>query len=148
MSAERIELSTNGLKGHCSTIELRARDTHFNTHSEMRQRFTISCSLSTLGDMRLALWLFLGLFHPVRALFSHRVHRAEQQRQLVDGFQVIFALAANVADPGREIGNGDQLFFHPGEIRNMRLVHLPDIAFTARDHTVRFAVRSQINALS
>jgi hypothetical protein len=25
MSAERLELSTNGLKGHCSTIELRAR---------------------------------------------------------------------------------------------------------------------------
>lgn len=25
MSAERIELSTNGLKGRCSTIELRAR---------------------------------------------------------------------------------------------------------------------------
>src|SRR5512136_956168 len=24
MSAERLELSTNGLKGHCSTIELRA----------------------------------------------------------------------------------------------------------------------------
>ena len=25
VSAERLELSTNGLKGHCSTIELRAR---------------------------------------------------------------------------------------------------------------------------
>ncbi len=25
VSAERIELSTNGLKGRCSTIELRAR---------------------------------------------------------------------------------------------------------------------------
>ncbi len=25
MSAERLELSTNGLKGHCSTIELRAQ---------------------------------------------------------------------------------------------------------------------------
>ena len=25
MSAERFELSTNGLKGHCSAIELRAR---------------------------------------------------------------------------------------------------------------------------
>ncbi len=25
VSAERLELSTNGLKGHCSTIELRTR---------------------------------------------------------------------------------------------------------------------------
>ena len=26
VSAERLELSTNGLKGHCSAIELRARN--------------------------------------------------------------------------------------------------------------------------
>ena len=39
MSAERIELSTNGLKGHCSTIELRAHtDTYFNTVSRPRQQ--------------------------------------------------------------------------------------------------------------
>ena len=32
VSAERFELSTNGLKGHCSAIELRAH--HFNTYSQ------------------------------------------------------------------------------------------------------------------
>ena len=38
MSAERLELSTNGLKGHCSTIELRARSgLHSNTPPITRQ---------------------------------------------------------------------------------------------------------------
>jgi hypothetical protein len=29
MSVERLELSTNGLKGRCSTVELHARDATF-----------------------------------------------------------------------------------------------------------------------
>ncbi len=42
MSAERLELSTNGLKGHCSTIELRARkECYFNTPLAGRQRVDI-----------------------------------------------------------------------------------------------------------
>jgi hypothetical protein len=36
MSAERLELSTNGLKGHCSTIELRAPS---GMHSIMLQSY-------------------------------------------------------------------------------------------------------------
>lgn len=41
MSAEGIEPSTNGLKGRCSAIELRARETsewHSNTGESERQR--------------------------------------------------------------------------------------------------------------
>ena len=34
MSEERIELSTNGLKGHCSTIELLAHRTAILTRTE------------------------------------------------------------------------------------------------------------------
>ncbi len=44
MSATGLEPVTNGLKGHCSTIELRARDgmpndLHSNMHGYQRQRF-------------------------------------------------------------------------------------------------------------
>ena len=41
MSAEGIEPSTNGLKGRCSAIELRARETsegHFSMRGSERQR--------------------------------------------------------------------------------------------------------------
>ncbi len=41
MSAERLELSTNGLKGRCSAIELRARESsegHSNTAESERQQ--------------------------------------------------------------------------------------------------------------
>ena len=44
MSAEGIEPSTNGLKGRCSAIELRARETsegHSNTGESERQRKTL-----------------------------------------------------------------------------------------------------------
>ncbi len=42
MSAKRIELLTNGLKGHCSTIELRAHtDTYFNMPLYPRQQALI-----------------------------------------------------------------------------------------------------------
>ena len=43
MSAEGIEPSTNGLKGRCSAIELRARkgsERHSNTAESHRQRKT------------------------------------------------------------------------------------------------------------
>ncbi len=43
MSAEGIEPSTNGLKGRCSAIELRARELesegHSNTGESERQQF-------------------------------------------------------------------------------------------------------------
>ena len=43
MSAERLELSTNGLKGHCSTIELRARrECYFNMPCIRRQRIQLN----------------------------------------------------------------------------------------------------------
>ena len=43
MSAKRIELLTNGLKGHCSTIELRAHtDTYFNMPYYSRQQVLIN----------------------------------------------------------------------------------------------------------
>ncbi len=35
VSAERFELSTNGLKGHCSAIELRAHHLKSGLHSNM-----------------------------------------------------------------------------------------------------------------
>ena len=39
MSAERLELSTNGLKGHCSAIELRAQsEEHSITLLRLRQQ--------------------------------------------------------------------------------------------------------------
>ncbi len=44
MSAEGIEPSTNGLKGRCSAIELRARETsegHFSMRGSERQRKTL-----------------------------------------------------------------------------------------------------------
>ena len=54
MSAERLELSTNGLKGHCSTIELRAhRNAYFNMPLYPRQS-VISNDLFSLG------WLVVG----------------------------------------------------------------------------------------
>ena len=45
VSAERLELSTNGLKGHCSTIELRAHKaksilTWYTGQSQRKTRFT------------------------------------------------------------------------------------------------------------
>jgi hypothetical protein len=46
MSAERFELSTNGLKGRCSAVELRARASQSEGHSIMggsqRQRKTLA----------------------------------------------------------------------------------------------------------
>ncbi len=46
VSAERFELSTNGLKGRCSAVELRARHKsglHSNMGNIHRQRKTLSC---------------------------------------------------------------------------------------------------------
>lgn len=55
MSAEGIEPSTNGLKGRCSAIELRARDLesegHSNTGESERQHFL---PLSTPSALRKA----------------------------------------------------------------------------------------------
>ncbi len=53
MSAERLERSTNGLKGHCSTIELRAQVSvrlHSITLTFLRQR-KIALMISVLITM-------------------------------------------------------------------------------------------------
>ena len=53
VSVERLELSTNGLKGHCSTVELHARN---EAHSIMavilsqRHALAISYYIITLQD--------------------------------------------------------------------------------------------------
>ncbi len=76
--------------------------------------------------------------------FPALTHRVEKDIDLVDSFVVIFAFAADVAHPGREIGYGDQFAVQPGEIRDGSLVHLPDIALATGDHTLWFAIRSQL----
>jgi hypothetical protein len=60
VSAERLELSTNGLKGHCSAIELRARsEEHFIMRDIIRQRRpqVISPAPKASGCNRSKLWL-------------------------------------------------------------------------------------------
>ena len=77
----------------------------------------------------------------------HFAGRAEQHRKLINGFMVIFAFSTNIANPRRKIRHGDHFAIQPGEIGHVGLMHLPDIAFAAWDHTVWFTVCSQIFAL-
>ena len=70
--------------------------------------------------------------------------RAEQQRQVIQRFQVVFAFAAHVADPGREIGHGDHALAQKGEIGHRCLAHLADAAVTAGDHAERFFKMPQL----
>ena len=86
----------------------------------------------------------LCFFGSVLARLPAFTERVEQKVDLPHGFVVIFALAADVADPGGEIGDGDQFIVQPGEIRDSGLMHLPDIALTAGYHTLRFAIGSQL----
>ncbi len=58
----------------------------------------------------------------------------EKERQVVERFVVVFQPTANVAQPGGKIGNGDHVFAEPGEISNLRLVHLAYVALAAWDH--------------
>ena len=61
---------------------------------------------------------------------------------------VIFTFPADIAHPGREIGNRDHFTIHPGKISRIGFMHLPDIAFAARNHALWFAECSQKSALS
>jgi len=53
---------------------------------------------------------------------SSRV-RAEEHCQPRDGAFIVFAFAAHVANPGGEIGNGDEFLSEPGEVGDVPHVH-------------------------
>lgn len=55
----------------------------------------------------------------------------EEHVQPGDGALVVFALPAHVADPCREIGNGDQFFVEPREVRDVTQVHYARAALIA-----------------
>ena len=135
MSAKRIELLTNGLKGHCSTIELRAHtDTYFNMPLYSRQ----SEILKTLFNLRglVCGWGLVLLGGGLGGFYAgwFWVGRTEKDSQVIEGFKVIFQPSANIAYPGREIGNCHQVLIKPGEISDHSLVHLADVALAAWDH--------------
>ena len=50
VSVERLERSTNGLKGHCSTLELHARfcEKHSITRAQLTQALTFHPALVTI----------------------------------------------------------------------------------------------------
>ena len=58
---------------------------------------------------------------------------AEQHGQPGYGSGVIFPPVADVADPGREIGYGDQFIAQPGEIGNEAHMHHSSLAFSTGD---------------
>jgi len=57
----------------------------------------------------------------------------QKHRQPRDGFFIILAMAANVADPGGKILHGDQFLTEPGEIRNESQAHHACGTFTTRN---------------
>ena len=59
--------------------------------------------------------------------------RAEQHRQPRDRALIIFALAAQVANPCREVRDGDQFLAEPREVCNVAQVHDACRTFMARD---------------
>ena len=59
---------------------------------------------------------------------------AEEDGQVIERFEVIFKPPADVAYPGGKIRNGDQVFAEPGEISDLRLVHLAYVALAAWNH--------------
>ena len=152
MSAKGLEPLTNGLKGHCSTIELRAHEeSNFITPpflTSTRISFEIRGSGFRLlagdgtgsGRCRLAFggragWAFgwqIGIL------------RTEQKRKIIQGFQIVLAFAAHVADPGREIRDRYHPAAQKGEIGHRCLVHLADTAVTAGDHAERIVKMPQL----
>ena len=68
----------------------------------------------------------------------------KQKRKIIQGIQIVFAFAAHVADPGREIRD----CYHPaaqkGEIGHRCLVHLANTAVTAGDHAERIVKMPQL----
>src|SRR5574340_748674 len=65
--------------------------------------------------------------------------RVQGHGQLRDGFFVVFAVAAHIADPGWEIGHGNKLFAQPCEIRDEAQAHHTGLAYITRDLQVPFS---------
>ena len=54
---------------------------------------------------------------------------AQKHGQPRDGFLVIFTAPANIADPGGEVGNGDEFVVQPREISDEFQTHHTGLAF-------------------
>ena len=59
--------------------------------------------------------------------------RAQEHGQPRDRFLVIFPASANIADPGGEVGNGDELVIQPRKIGDEFKAHHTGLAFTTGD---------------
>ncbi len=59
--------------------------------------------------------------------------RAEEHRQPRNGALIVFAPAAQVADPGGEVRHSDEFLAEPGEIGDVAQVHNARRTFTARN---------------
>jgi len=65
----------------------------------------------------------------------------EQGVEPQDGTLVVLTPSTNIANPGREIGNGYQFFVEPREIGEILQLHHPGLAFHAQSLVLkRFAV--------
>jgi len=62
---------------------------------------------------------------------------AQDQRQLIEGIQVIFPPATHITYPRRKIRHGDQILTQPGVIYHPRAVHLACLTFAAGDEKFR-----------
>ena len=58
--------------------------------------------------------------------------RAEEHCQPGDGLLIVFAPATHVADPGGEVGDGDEFLVQPGEVGDKAQVHEAGGALIAR----------------
>lgn len=58
--------------------------------------------------------------------------RSQKQRYLVDCMLIVFTSAADIADPGGEIGYGDQFIHEPGKIGDARGLHVTRLANGAK----------------
>ena len=147
MSAKGLEPLTNGLKGHCSTIELRARERYFITTYSGRQQVGNLLKSTTLNrqrrdwrcrSFRLAGSRRFGLQPRARMQPPMPVGRAagiwaEDQRELIQRGHIIFAPPAKIAHPGWKIRDGNQIIPDPGVISHIVPVHLACLAFRARE---------------
>ena len=146
MSAKGLEPLTNGLKGHCSTIELRA---HVKKAILSRPHFNVNGELQTGTALRVLLVFGCrGGFGEGCSGFrsgacsapdrTGSVLRVEEGGQVIQCVQVIFTITAHIADPGREIGHGDHAVFQKSKPGYRCLAHLADSAVAAGDHVERF----------
>ena len=152
MSAKGLEPLTNGLKGHCSTIELRAHEECNSITPLFLTSTRISFEIRGSG-----FWLFAGNgTGSGRCRFAFGgcaggafgwqtgILGAKQKREIIQGIQIVFAFAAHVADPGRKIRNGYHPAAQKGEIGHRCLMHLADAAVTAGDHAERIVNMPQL----